>query len=200
MAGGVQALCGNARGDVVVMEAALAELRSAPIAALGGLSSFFAFLMMLFADLRGRGNGDTSTHQGRSLRQISIFAHGVLWPGSTICIAYIGFKLSPVLGAFLAFASFGVGVYTLDVQSKRFADAEKETGGVALAAIVSGLVFGVFWQGLIEFLTLVFTKYVDVGFFGALLALGSILGTVVGTGFYFFVAAPEFSRRHLGDR
>ena len=200
MAHRVQAVCGNAGGDAFVMDAVLAEVRSAPIAALGGMSSFLAFLFMLLADWIKRKGTIVSSEEGRSPLRLSMFAHSVLWPGSAICIAYMGYKLSPILGAFLAFASYGVGVYTLDVQSKRFGEAERESGGLAIAAIASALVFGVYWQGLIEFVTLVFTQYTDVAFLAGFLTIGSIVLTVIGTGFYFFVAAPDFSRRHLGDK
>ncbi|HML30986.1 MAG TPA: hypothetical protein PKE16_19510 [Hyphomicrobium sp.] len=181
------------------MGGVVAELSSAPLAALGGASSFFAFLFMMFGHIRlRRSDRNPEKIHAQSLR-LSIYSHCVLWPGSAICIAYIGSKISPVLGLFLSFAAFGITVHVLDVQSKNFSGGERESGGIAVASIAVALVFGVFWQGLVEFLIPLFADHTGFVTFGVLLIVGSIFLTFIGAAACFFIASPDFSRRHLGD-
>lgn len=179
------------------MEAAISELKSTPLAALGGAASFLALLVLIVEKIVLRRLGITTPERTNgSSNNISIFAHAVLWSGSAVSIAYLAYRLSPVLGLFAAFGAYGITIYVLTTQTKNFSDDDRDFGSFALALTVGAIFFGVFWEALLQFAYSIFQGSPDYFIFGVFLIIGGVFLTFFGVILGAFAVAPEVARNN----
>jgi len=183
-----------------LIEAAINELKTTPIAALGGVTSILAFLVLVATGnlSTGRQNNSDRAPSNTNVR-VSVFGNSILWTASTACIAFLAFNLSFLLGVFLFFGAFGGALFVLSTQPKRLPEAEKEVGGFAVSCVVSGLFFGMFWQAVGGALSRLFTDDASLSFFAVPLAIVSIIATALGLFTMFAVGAPSVINALIED-
>ncbi|MEO1189701.1 MAG: hypothetical protein AAFW60_11570 [Pseudomonadota bacterium] len=132
-----------------MIDAAIAELKQTPLAALGGVSAFFAFLVMMlektFVQRKSNRTIAQTKFEGEAL---TAFSSSILWSASMATLAIILLQIALVLGLAFGAASYAVGLYALDRNCREFRIRNNVAASYACAAIVSAIIFGIFWEGL----------------------------------------------------
>ena len=127
----------------------MAEIKTTPLASLGGLSAFLAFLALIAEKSLSHRGKKTSSVSLSSNNTLEPLTKMVLWSASSISVAILLMQLSFILGFLSGLAAYAIGLWVLDHNCRVFRQRQNYVACVASSAIVSAIIFGVFWEAVL---------------------------------------------------